>query len=108
MCGAPGIWCSTGYSSLCNAYAVQGKTAELAIVAEREADFPGNKAKFTLTELNDATERLADPNIDLVSAHSFHRVLPANITTRVNFGFCLWSSVVAVVINNFCMFLLNR
>ena len=47
--------------------AVQGKTAELAIVAEREVDFPGNKAKFTLTELNDATERLADPNIPLVS-----------------------------------------
>lgn len=38
------------------ACSVQGKTAELAIVAEREVNYPGNKAKFTLTELNDDVE----------------------------------------------------
>lgn len=38
---------------------VQGKSAELAIVAEREVNYPGNKAKFTLTELNDDVEVLA-------------------------------------------------
>ena len=43
--------------------AVRGKTAELAIVAEREADYPGNKAKFTLTELNDVTDLAADPTL---------------------------------------------
>ena len=62
-------------------------------MAEREADFPGNKAKFTLTELNDATERLADPNIALVSAHSLHKIIPGNSTTHVSFAVYPSSSV---------------